>query len=420
MKLFIYAACLLAMVVACGCETPAQIVWSPDGKLAAWRRDARLWVIDENGGIVKTFDRQTLGGAIWSADSRALGFAAVREADEVEPDFEVRHNWLQSSTENSAATQPASPETEGKTDWAVYFSHLDSLAPLFHFRASSVWHIALSPDEKWIAVVAWEEDPDHFELYVYSAVSRHLYPLAAASGLGMCFTAPNRLAYVELNDPAAEMDHQTGRIVEVTLDDAAQTLERKPLLEVLPGQTPWLAAIDTENIVFTSKPHAYPGPPADRNEYHLFHYSRADGALTAIAEDAGPFFLPSPDGTRILYQKLTPGTAGGSDTAELAVIDVNGSNGHVLRDLSDIGLPLWAGWRGNDQITFVSDPDQATPATQQSDENQRTMILDLVQYRLTSDGKLEALRTLSQDWPEEMKPYFGLRKLPTTTTAPSP
>ena len=88
-------------------------------------------------------------------------------------------------------------------------------------------------------------------------------------------------------------------------------------------------------------------------------------------------------------------------------MNANGSDPHVLRSLDEyIGKPrppMWPGWRGNDQITFIA---PAEDAQQMKGHDTDRKVIDAIQYRLTDKGTLEPLQSLSGDWAQEMKPYF--------------
>jgi len=180
-------------------------------------------------------------------------------------------------------------------------------------------------------------------------------------------------------------------------------------------------------LMFSAAPRAFPAPPtpdSPQQIYKLFHYSCEDGGLSVLADDVGELFDASPDGRRILFERRTPAEIAASSPTiaeasskpgpikdELCIMNSNGSDPHVLRSLDeyvgDPKPPMWPAWRGNDQITFT-----ATAETAQSikvDDHDRK-VLDVIQYRLTDKGTLEALQSLSGDWNSEMKPYFHADK----------
>ena len=55
----------------------------------------------------------------------------------------------------------------------------------------------LSPDQKWLAMVCDTPADSVFAVYVYSIAEKKLYELSDFAGFGLCFTGPNRLAYIE-------------------------------------------------------------------------------------------------------------------------------------------------------------------------------------------------------------------------------
>jgi len=88
---------------------------------------------------------------------------------------------------------------------------------------------------------------------------------------------------------------------------------------------------------------------------------------------------------------------------ELCVMNANGSDEHVLRDISGYGQqpPMWPAWHGSDEITFVSPTGVDLPVQEGKDPR---MAFDVVQYKINAQGALEPAKTLSEGWPIEMKP----------------
>ena len=117
------------------------------------------------------------------------------------------------------------------------------------------------------------------------------------------------MAYVEPDRLADKAESMTGKVVEVALNPAASALDRKPLVDVIPSQTPYMAALG-DNLLITAVERTFPGKPTDENKLicKLFQWTRANCGIVALADDVGPLFAISPDGQRVMIEKLTPKT----------------------------------------------------------------------------------------------------------------
>jgi hypothetical protein len=411
---------LVVMSALVGCDVPAQIVWSPDGSHAAYRSGGNAFLLNQQGTVLQPLG-SSVGGFVWSTDSKSLYFAAD-DADRNSP-TPLQMQWL--GPAGDSTTQPATESAEPKTVTAVSVLNDGKAKPLFRLADVIVWHLQLSPDGQWLAAMTsinkQDDNSQEFRLFVYSIRGGALYELSRFCGVGACFTRPNELAFVEANGLDA-VGQLTGHIVKVKLDGSAATLPRKALLDVIPPLTKWMEPC-TGGVIFSAAPRAFPAPPTVDSaapDYKLFHYSCADGGLSVLADDVGELFDASPDGKRILYERLTPAevpatspsTAESSNKPapakdELCVMNANGSDPHVLRSLDeyvgDPKPPMWPAWRGNDQITFIAAAEDAKSV--KVDDHDRK-VLDVIQYRLTDKGALEPLQSLSGDWKAEIKPYF--------------
>jgi hypothetical protein len=148
----------------------------------------------------------------------------------------------------------------------------------------------------------------------------------------------------------------------------------------------------------------------------LFHFSRADGGLCAIAEDVGPLFAVSPDQKQILIEKITPITESKTARRELVLIRPNGSDGRVLRDITvPANTPLWPSWKSNNEIAFTAPADNTRPLRVEQDSSVR---FDLVLYRLNEIFELKPIHTLSEGWPMNLKPFYTVKPA-TPATAPA-
>ncbi len=133
---------------------------------------------------------------------------------------------------------------------------------------------------------------------------------------------------------------------------------RTPLIDVL-----WQKVSDIQpvqdGLLFTTSARAFPAKaiaetPGKERPVSLYHWTRANGGIAAAVDDTGPLFLPSPDGKRILYIDISPPTGNTPGKQELFVMNSNGSDSHLLLDLSAFSqLPMWPSWHGNDAISFI-------------------------------------------------------------------
>ncbi|MGH7213908.1 MAG: hypothetical protein ACREIT_04015, partial [Tepidisphaeraceae bacterium] len=314
------------------------------------------------------------------------------------------------------ATQAGGPDSAA----VVQMLRGDTATPLFRLDWP-VWHMALSPDGAWLALLSFNEETDRCNLHAFSLESRRLYILSESCGNAMCFTGPRRLAYVRPDCDNENFEHLTGKLVEVKLEDESlPELARTELLDVVPAHTPWMQALPEGDLLFTAFPRSFPASatiqPSEESAYKLFHFSRPNRGVTAIVEEAGRLFLPSPDGKRVLFEKITPATSAMPMKRELALMNANGSDVTVLRDLGQYtDLPMWPTWRGNDEIAFVP-PSNPTTRPAAVDGDQRVHF-DVVLYRLVNGATLdvEPARVLSTGWPDAMKPFMKLAAPEPTT-----
>lgn len=406
------AAAVVVFIFLAGCDK-AHMFWSPDGSLAAYARGGEhpeAYVVDQNGAVVARLG-PSAGGFAWTDDSETLYFAAYREAAEAAtrpvPAVEVRRNWLEPDVPQTqpatAASSPAEPIKKGAGVIGMWRG--GQVTELFSIPGKFAWYAALSPNQKWLALVTSEVDEQHsgsaYQLYAYALASERLYPLCDNCALGFCFTGPSRLAYA--SGGSATQPQRLGQVVEVVLDEESgeeqPALARRALADVLYDNNAWMQPLG-QDLLFTTRPRSLPSAPASGDKpYRLCHLSRADGQITALADDVGPVFMPSPDGQRILFEKITPKTHASEEVHELAVMNRNGSSVRALCKAKVEDTPMLPTWRGNDQIVFTALPDATTqPATNPQERP------DVVLYELTAEGQLQPIRTLSAGWPADMKP----------------
>ncbi len=396
----------IAAVFLVGCTPIAHINWSPDGAQAAYFVPTAgkllpgvAYLLDTSG---KTNARlgPTFGSFAWSADSKTVYFGAYDNspaADQV-----ADRSWLVDPKQ--ATPTPASDSGEGEYPPMVLSAWHDGAAErLVSMGNRYVIFLHLSPDQKWLAVTTAARDKGdqwRFELFVCNIATKSLHVVSENCGMGACFTGPSHLAYAQ-----ADGVKTSGSIVEAELNDSADHLDRIALVDVLWDRTSCLFAVE-DGLLLTTAGRVFPAASSKStagSPPNLYHYSRADGKLTTIAESTGELFAVSPDGKRILYIKDTPGAEEHLEKRELAVINSDGSNGHILLDISRYGAQpsMWPAWHGNDRITFVPGDGKDLPGKPDDDPK---IAFDLVDYRITAENLLEPAATLSGDWPAEMKP----------------
>jgi hypothetical protein len=397
---------LLTCLLAAGCEIPAQTFWSPDGTRAAYlstvKDQARAVLIDEQGKVVTELGTST-GGFVWSADSRRLYFATVGKRPQGDRPFEVGRVWT------TAEPEPAANAEEAKdADACLIINVLENgqVTPLFWLDRHLAWHLRLSPDGKWLALMSvrnptGEGDKDQLFLYVFSLETEKLHLLSVACSKGMCFTGPNRLAFVEPNEVKGKLAAELGLLVEVDLDDKVEQLPRSVLALVLMPVTHWLEAAG-EDILMSSYQFTFPNKVPENKDieglYQLFRVNRDTKKITQVTEDIGEMFLLSPDGKYLLLDKLAFPRDEAKRHSRLALMEMESGAIHILRDLPGTGgngLLAFPAWRGNREITFTA------PETKEKDDR---LYSDLVLYRLTDKFELEAVRNLSEKWQLEMRP----------------
>jgi dipeptidyl aminopeptidase/acylaminoacyl peptidase len=408
----VMAVCLAA---AGGCTPTAHLSWSPDGAHGAYfvPTAGKLlpgvgYLIDAGGKITGRLG-PTFGSFAWSADSQTVYFGGY---DNTPPANDMaERDWLVDPQ------QPPPPITDAPEKeyppMVLCAWHDGQMARLVSLGNRYVVFVQLSPDQNWLAVTAAARDHGdqwRFELFVCNVASKKLHVISESCGMGACFSGPSRLAYCE---------RASGAIVEMELNESADHLDRTPVVDVLTDRTDCLAAV-SDGMLFTTSARAFPAvsskAAADRPP-SLYRFSSGDGKLKMLAESTGQLFSISPDGKRVLYISDTPGVDESPDKRELAVMDIDGSNPHVLMDISRYGSqpPMWPTWHGNDRITFVSAGGKDLPG--KADEDPR-LAFDVVDYHVTAANLLEPAITLSTDWPAEMKP--AMRKADFQPPVPPP
>ncbi len=422
---------LVPLLMLAGCELPAETFWSPDGTKAAYMppsgANGEAMVFDENGKILAKLG-PSLGGFAWSPDSRSLYFATAVDDPAKLPKTKILRNWANS--DSAASTQPATqPAQEDKEKSHSLVSSLrdGKVTPLIGLPAEIVWYMTLSPDGKWLAIRAQMMKGEHGEdkaahLYVYSMASSKLYLLSSGTSYGAAFTASGKLVFVEPGDVERDVPSPIGQLVAVTLDESAVNAPREELATVV-ATGPWVDCVG-EDILLTSQPVTLPStqPLRDKDQpVTLYRYARSSHSLHALAADINQLFKISPDGKLVLLQKLTRKEKDGDWRGELAVLELASGAQHVLNNtaveskgtIPESGVCAYPAWRTGDQISFYD-------VAMKSNEIEDRICHDLVLFKLTPQWTLEPVRTLSKDWPPEIKPSFKKEKPAAPAPAPVP
>jgi hypothetical protein len=418
-------------LLTAGCEPAAHLAWSPDGSRAAYfvptpgidpasgkSLPGVSYVIDADGKVVSELG-PTFGSFAWANQPQAVYFGAYQAQPPTGSD--ILRKWMVDAEDQPAAPlPPANDEIPPMTLSRWQDGKTESLVSLGN---RYVMFVQMSPDQNWVSIVAFGKETSasdgQWEVFAFNTSSKKLYEITDHGGAGACFTAASKLAYVETDRDHRGNALSTGQIVEVKLDESAEHLERTPLVDVLPQQTMFLQPTD-DGLLFTTSPRSFPTKaiPSDQRSIGLYHFTRANGGVAAMSESTHALFLPSPDGKRILFMRITPKTEKMPERRELCVMNANGSDEHLLSDVTTFGqeLPMWPTWHGNDEISFVSSTSQDLPAEAGKEPR---IAFDVVLYRIGAQDDLQSVKTLSQNWPIEMKP--STKKSPAATqpaTAP--
>lgn len=418
-QFFFSCICLGGLVLLGGCEIPAQTFWSPDLSKAAYipTNGGKVLVFDEQGKILSTLDASG-GGLAWSADSKRLYLAQQVEKRIAAPAVEVVNRMRHADDDSvAAATRPAAPDADEAQHAVIGVWQDGKFTPLFTPGNLVVSHLALSPDQNWLAIVALANEGKEARLYAFSLSTRRLYLLTiGVNPEPLAFTGPNRLAYLEPLEINHSKPAAVGQIVEAELSDQAEQFQVEELAGVVMELTPWMADCGGD-LLFTSARVTL--PMATKNEEdtgkQLYRYSRAEKSVKAIASDVGPFFALSPNSKLVLFEQQGK-LPDGKSRDELAVLDLSNGAVHALAPAmvsgtdgagnKSSGIVAFAAWRGNDQISFVTPLGADKPVAKEEDKS----YYDLGLYQLTPAFELKLIRKLSGDWPSEQKPMLKPQK----------
>jgi len=408
---------LITTAFLVGCNTPGQVFWSPNGQSCAYftGESHSAFVLDSDGAIKMPLGASN-GGFAWSADSQILFFASADPIQATLPDT-LDKSWpFPTAADLAPTTAPASrpattgPSTQEEVPVATLMQYTaGKLEPLASLGNCKVVYMLLSPDQNWLAILC-TTDPmkgDDLRILTYHRPSHHLFTLATECGSAMAFTGPSSFAYCTTDQDSSGIQ-QTGQIVESTLADVPTRPEAKELLTVIVKDVFWMEkSAGDDDLLITAIGRTFPAPLSKSGANHrinLYHFSRGDGGLVAIAESVGPVFTQRPGKPDILIEKITAESENMPEKHEMLLIGANGANGRSLRNLSKRdNIALWPAWRGGSEITLDSD----TPVF--SDDKNNHEFYDVIHYHLDEPASLKPLRTLSAKWDTGMKPWKRIR-----------
>jgi dipeptidyl aminopeptidase/acylaminoacyl peptidase len=362
--------------------------WSPDGKRAAYVTGEQTYLIDEQGNVLRKLGGG-LGGAAWSADSQTLYYAA--RAEDNAPTTHPEHRWLPEDVVEWRL--PVIPDR-----YTINALHGDAVTPLFTVPANLAYHLALSPDQRWLAVLAQvrrptKDDDYRIQLYAYLIPQKRLYFLSKSCGAGACFTEANRLAYVEPSHANAAAEGSLGHVVEATLNEDDQDLFRAEQFEVVVGDVGWMEA--AASTLYLTAVHRTLPAAESATGHQLYRYDRDKNRLNVVVDDAFTYFSFSPDRKRMLAARS------GASSRQLLLIDAATGRKRVLREFEE-QIVFYPTWRDNEHITFQNEVDVKAI---DDPKRERPLYVDVVLYRITGQG-LEPVRKLSEKWGDEVKPRY--------------
>jgi hypothetical protein len=441
--------------------------WAPDGAKGAYHVDGRAIVIDPEGRVLADLGG-SVAGYCWSADSAQLYVATLEPDDGAVPLTEVRRDWFEQTSRtpgatpglsmldgppatppaSAPATAPATADRNGREPLKYHRLTVSArrnrkTAPLFRVRTPcEEARLLLSPDGSWLVVgtslgnlalpglpMPGFAMPD---VYAFSLRSGGLFavtPWCASA----CFTGPNRLAFARC---AGVSDLAIGLyaiLFEATLAEDQKPAPDGPpntraLLELMPMWTGPVQPVG-EDLLLTAARREFPHPLHDGEldanpQCQLYRWSRKTGRLSVVADNAGPWFLLSPEGQRVLFYTPIVEKEGKRTRDALAVVNTDGAGRWNLRvdevpaDVEHFAFgAMEPTWRDEDHIVLAG-PSADAPPPAEGDKN-RTRY-DITLYRLGPEGRLDRVRTLSGGWDPTSRPYTeGFWLTPRASTRPT-
>lgn len=393
----IVALLSVTLAILSGCAEVATTVWSPDGKRAAYAAQGKGHLIDADGKVLAPLGN-ALGAFAWSSDSTTLLHARKKLTKDAKPLTPAVLSWLPHPVDPQSA-----PQFDPAAERDIVARTADDKTEDLFDVPGSVLLLRLSPDGAFLAAtVTNDTDKDTFRLYVYSTASKTLYLLDDVAGLPIDFTADGKLLHLSVDRDNDAKD--VSQLVEVTLaPELPDAPKRVPLVSVLSRKTVWLQRAGN-TILFTTRRATFPTAAIAEDDgdgddkFDLFAFTPADKKLIAIAEDVGALFSVSPDGNRVLVERAPKDTQPGG----LVLMNANGSSSQVLRPYGKLdSKPAFPAWRGNGELSYFS-PDKV--ATSTDDQGNTKWYYDLVLYSVEDGKTLAPVKTLSTDWPNDMRP----------------
>lgn len=383
---------LCACLLQTGCVTSA-VYWSEDGSKGIFVNRGAATLMDAEGQIISQM-QSTSGYVFWQGDRAYL----AKKNEAAATGQAIRWNGPTNLLGMKWRIQPMGLSPHRGSTEVIRWNGDGSHQSLFSLDYG-VLHLCTSPDDTWLAAIAIkpkdETGDSALSLWVYHQPTRLLFLLDEDCGLPICFTAENRLIYLRGTDIRFGEDPRVGELVEIELNT---TWESPPLEHLLyvPADTTWMQSIGQDLILTTHQRNlpsvSMTSPRSDI--YQLYYFTRAERGLAMIADSVGKWFSISPDNQRILFEQIEPTPDGKVGRRQIAVMQTNGTNRQVLRDLPDDNLP---NWHGNDEITYLSD--NPTGPAKEPDHSS----YDLINYRIDGD-QLTPVTNLTHHWENALKP----------------
>jgi hypothetical protein len=405
-----FVACLSFLQF--GCHIPAQLAWSPDGSRAAYRVGQTAYVIDKDGAVLEKLGASP-GGFAWSGDGKRLYYASAF-------DEETNPKPVPTVVDRDLFQGPVPPFEFKSRDNVVAIRVLEDRKPRDICRLSGeLIHVALSPDESWLAAMVMfnpdtseplegDEEQDTgswLDLYAISLRDGTVHLVAHVASFGMAFTGPDRLAYVEREPGKWTTSPISAKLVEASLKDAAGKAPRTkpfrnenvPLWIRAQGEDFWLMALSMD----AAKKAQEHDTEHDELPVTLYRFTRTTGKLTKVAENLSTLLTVSPNGKRLLAMRTHK--RGEDKTYQLIVMNADGSNLQIVRttEKDNLGSPLFPSWRDDNHLILPS----AHMIREDGDKDNIRHLYSIEEYEVGEDNQLKRIRAITQKWPNDMLPF---------------
>lgn len=403
MQHYLSLVTILAFLLSTGCHLPAHMVWSPDGSKVAWRVGEQAFLLDDQGKPLAELGKGMAAFA-WSKDSQTLYHVVAAENESAIVPTEIIPDWCDDTELDTAKGPSTQPTTSESPHYSVLRSIKGGEVKTLAALPFGAWYMVASSEGTWLAISGpgTQSDSEVFHVYLHHVESGKTWIISKTANMQLAFIDDNTLIYVQ-----ADKCKVTARMVAVRFDGVENVPTVLPLLNLTTELTGWIQAINHEAILFTAVDQKFPGPILDVDKdrsFKLFQYTFANSALSIVAENVGNLFTLSPDGKHILFERVTPAGESMPERHELAVMNVNGSDAHVLRDLSQyVQLPMWPAWRDAEHFAFVPAVTPENPAQPFGD----LLTYEVMLYRISGEGEMQPqpVRKLSEIWDDAMKPF---------------